>query len=40
MATRRKNVGFIIVILQLCVGQPQLSLVYNSELIIVLSGSE
>ncbi|XPE43009.1 hypothetical protein ACNKHV_21640 [Shigella flexneri] len=40
MATRRKNVGFVVVILQGVPGNPRLSLVYNSELIIVLSGSK
>lgn len=40
MATRRKNVGFIIVILQMYGGLPPLSLVHNSEIIIVTARKE
>lgn len=40
MATRRKNVGFIIVILQRYGVSPPLSLVHNSEIIIVAAGKE
>jgi hypothetical protein len=40
MATRRINVGFIIVILQMYGGLPPLSLVHNSEITIVTTRKE